>query len=1328
MTKRKGGTASGGIEAEAYRRRRMLERAQEIARVGYWEFDPEKAQGWASSETRRIYGLADETWTITAVHTIVLPEYHRALDEAMVELVKHGRNYDIEFKIRRLTDGARLDIHSQAEYDPDQHKVFGFIQDITARKQAEEKLKEANRRLEDIIEFLPDATFIIDGDKRIIAWNRAMEEMTGTSKHDILGRDHAMSTVPFYGEPRTYLMDLFDEDDEVLASQYDFIRRRGASLYAEVFTPALHDGKGAYVWAMACPLYDGAGNVVGAIESVREITESKLSEAALKESEERHRSLFENAIEGIFRTTFDGHVLMVNTSMARILGYETPQEVFEKVVDIASQVYADPLDRKDIVSRLIREGTVPGSEVLLKRADGGTVKALMNFRLVRDKQGQPTHIEGSCIDITAKWQAEEALKASEEKYRSIFENATEAIFQTTPQGTYLSANPALARMLGYASPEEMIDGIKDIGQELYVNPRECEELMRRLDEEGQVEGFETELYRKDRSRFWISMNIHTVRDKQGNIAYFEGTSVDIAERKWAQDALRASEARFRRLYDSIRDAFVSVDMDGMIIESNEVYRTMLGYEIEELKDLSYRDITPPKWHTFESRIIEKEVMARGYSDIYEKEYRRKDGTVFPVELRLYLLRDDEGQPAGMWAIVRDISERKRAEERLKEANRQLQNIIEFLPDATLITDGEQRIIAWNRAMEEMTGVSKADILGREHFEAMVPFYGAPSAFLIDYIGRGSAQIPSRYTDIRRKGDGIYAEVYSPILYRGRGAYIWAIAAPLYDGEGNIIGAIESIRDITERKRVEEELKESEARYRLLAENASDIIFTMDRDLRFTYISPCVQRLRGYAVEEAMRQKVDEILTPESLQRAMRVFQDELQAENGASHEWRKRTLELEEFCKDGSTIWTETTFTPLRDEAARLIGFLGITRDISERRQAEEKRKKLESQLAQAQKMESIGILAGGIAHDFNNILSPIMGFTELAKLKLEKGDRIEKELDEVLQAGLRARELVKQILTFSRKADIQKAPMDIMPLIKETIKFIRSSLPATIEIRQDLRLESAMIEADPVQIHQILMNLSSNAGYAMHPGGGVLSIRLSGVEFSPGDSHPQGLQPGRYVRLSVSDTGQGIPKAIIDSIFDPFFTTKPRGEGTGMGLSVIHGIVEDMRGAVSVDSKPDRGATFDILLPMIDVQEVAGIHDETGVDSRPHSGRILFVDDERAVLAAGGGLLERLGYQVVAADNPLEALRIFTAHSNDFDCVLTDLTMPKMSGIDLAERLKAIRPDIPIVLSTGLSLGLSEDRISRAGIREMVMKPMSAAELAQAVFKAMYPEHRDGG
>ena len=306
---------------------------------------------------------------------------------------------------------------------------------------------------------------------------------------------------------------------------------------------------------------------------------------------------------------------------------------------------------------------------------------------------------------------------------------------------------------------------------------------------------------------------------------------------------------------------------------------------------------------------------------------------------------------------------------------------------------------------------------------------------------------------------------------------------------------------------------------------------------------------------------------------------------------------------------------------------------------------------------------------------------------------------------------------------------MDIVPLIKETVKFIRASLPATIEIRHDLRLERAMILADPVQIHQILMNLSSNAAYAMQTRGGVLSIRLNGMEIRPGDGlQQQGLHPGRYVSLKVSDTGQGIPKAIVDSIFDPFFTTKPRGEGTGMGLSVIHGIVKDMQGAVSVYSEPEQGATFTILLPMTDAQDGMGVPDETEINSRPRGGRILFVDDERAVLAAGSGLLERFGYEVVTVDSPLEALQIFTAHPEEFDCVLTDLTMPKMSGIDLAERLTLIRPDIPIVLSTGLSLGLSEDRISRAGIREMVMKPMIAAELEAAIINAMNPEHRDDG
>jgi CheY-like chemotaxis protein len=328
-----------------------------------------------------------------------------------------------------------------------------------------------------------------------------------------------------------------------------------------------------------------------------------------------------------------------------------------------------------------------------------------------------------------------------------------------------------------------------------------------------------------------------------------------------------------------------------------------------------------------------------------------------------------------------------------------------------------------------------------------------------------------------------------------------------------------------------------------------------------------------------------------------------------------------------------------------------------------------------------------------------------------------------VLKAGIRARDLVRQILTFSRRAEIQRTPLLIVPLIKETVKFLKASLPATVEIRQHLTDSQSLILADPTQIHQVLMNLCTNATHAM-PDGGRLEIRLDELDLDEELSLAyKGLKPGRYLRLSISDNGRGIPPGIIDKIFDPFFTTKERGEGSGMGLAVVHGIVADMHGAVAVDSQPGQGTTFHVLFPAL--EGVVDTRDQAPEALRKGHGRILFVDDEEGVLASGRGILEHLGYEVDAFASAAAALESFALNPAAFDLVLTDMTMPGMSGLELAAKLRKIRADIPIMLSTGFSMALSEERVASLGIQALIMKPLGAGELAEAVYHALHAENR---
>ena len=486
-------------------------------------------------------------------------------------------------------------------------------------------------------------------------------------------------------------------------------------------------------------------------------------------------------------------------------------------------------------------------------------------------------------------------------------------------------------------------------------------------------------------------------------------------------------------------------------------------------------------------------------------------------------------------------------------------------------------------------------------------------------------------------------------------------------------------------------RESENKYKLLAENATDVIWTTDLDMNLTYISPSVERFRGYSVEEVMRQTAEERITPDSMRIAIQALNQELDKEGLEDTDpLRSRMLNLESLCKDGSTKWSETKISFIRDAAGKVTGILGVSRDMTEHKQAEKEKKILEARLFQSQKMEAIGTLAGGIAHDFNNILAAVIGYTELLQMNLPRNSNEFDYTRQIQQAGDRAKDLVQQILTFSRQTEHELKPVEVSIIVKEVTKLLRSSLPTTIEISQNIQNET-IIMGDPTQIHQILMNLGTNASHAMKEKGGRLSIDLKTVEIQDDLSSGQmNLSPGTYVQLSVSDTGHGIPADYLDRVFEPFFTTKDRGEGTGMGLSVVHGIVESYKGAIFAFSEEGKGSTFKILLPAIERQTAPDIRETEKIPRGTE--HILFVDDEQVLVNIGTSQLESLGYTVSSRTSSTEALALFKNKPESFDLIITDMTMPEMTGDQLAKEIKRIRPEIPVILCTGFSAKITSD------------------------------------
>jgi signal transduction histidine kinase len=422
-------------------------------------------------------------------------------------------------------------------------------------------------------------------------------------------------------------------------------------------------------------------------------------------------------------------------------------------------------------------------------------------------------------------------------------------------------------------------------------------------------------------------------------------------------------------------------------------------------------------------------------------------------------------------------------------------------------------------------------------------------------------------------------------------------------------------------------------------------------------------------------------------------------------------LETFRYTKEGIIIPVNISGSFYRDQEGHIAASVINLRDIREQ-------KKLEAQLQQAQKMEAVGTLAGGIAHDFNNILSAIMGYAELALDSVERETQLYENLQEVFHAGNRAKDLVKQILTFSRQTEQERKPTQVKLIVDEALKLLRSSLPTTIEIHRDIQ-SNGLVMADPTQIHQILMNLCTNADHAMREKGGTLEVNLENVELDTGFTADQpDMKPGAYLNLTVSDTGCGMPPQVRERIFDPFFTTKEVGEGTGMGLSVVHGIVGSYGGTITADSEPGQGSTFKVYLPIIERREKPQATKEDSIPTG--SERILFVDDEPALANVGKLILESLGYNVETRTSSIEALELFKNQPDRFDLVITDMTMPNMTGEDLAQELMCTKPNIPIILCTGFSAKIDEQKASAMGIRAFVLKPIVRRGIATTVRKVL--------
>ena len=637
---------------------------------------------------------------------------------------------------------------------------------------------------------------------------------------------------------------------------------------------------------------------------------------------------------------------------------------------------------------------------------------------------------------------------------------------------------------------------------------------------------------------------------------------------------------------------------------------------------------------------------------------------------------------------------------LQHNEEKYRTILDNIEDGYFEVDLKGNFTFFNNSVCRILGYSSSDMPGMNNRKYMDQ--------------KNAKKVFETFNRVYRTGKPAKGFDWEVIRADGSKAHVDTSVTLITDAAGNPIGFRGIARVITDRKQAEKDLRESEEKYRQLVNYAPAGIYEVDFTKgKLVSVNDVMSEYTGYSKDELLNMSAPDFLTRESQKQMQDRIARLMKGERiYGSAEYKART-------KDGREFWMLVNARYFYDKYGKLQSAMVVAHDITDRKRAQEEKERLEDRLQQAQKMEAIGTLAGGIAHDFNNILSVIIGYTELILMNGNVEAEVKQNLKEIFNASKHARDMVKQILAFSRQSKQERKPIQVAHIVKEAIKMLRASLPTTILIQQQIEKDTGIIEADPTQIHQVLMNLCTNAAHAMNGEDGVLKISLSNVQLDHKalEMAPD-LQPGSYLKLSVSDTGHGIAPDAYEKIFDPYFTTKKKEEGTGLGLAVVQGIVKSHNGAVTVESQVGKGATFDVYLPVIMRKLTA--EEEIATPLPMGHECILLVDDEQPLVEIGKQMLQRLGYTVDTRTSSIEALELFRANPDRFDLVITDIVMPNMTGETLAEKMMDIRADIPVILCTGYSEKITRKQASEMGIQCFLMKPLVMRDLATTVRQAL--------
>ena len=893
------------------------------------------------------------------------------------------------------------------------------------------------------------------------------------------------------------------------------------------------------------------------------------------------------------------------------------------------------------------------------------------------------------------------LAESEAQYRLLTENVPDMISRHAPNGRILYVSSMSYTLLGY-EPESLLGRYP---QE-YIHPDDLPLMADSLQAIVNTPSISRDICRarhKMGHYIWVEVTNRSLSKTSGDVvSEILSVTRDVTERVLAEETLRREREFSRLVLDNVADAVIACDGKGRIQFINNAARRWHGVE--------QAPIIPEQWasyyHLFEDdevtllpmdriplrrAFMGEEIRGEALSIMVPGEEPRH---VLASAVPIY---DEHGHKLGAVVALHDVTQQRHAEKVLRESEARFHSAILESPFPIMLYAEDGEILMLSRSWSEITGYTREDI----------PTLCAWIAQSGEVASEGDV-FPVKQIPVPggRCDEGEFVVVTKCGEKR-----IWDFSSAFLGRSGNRNIMLRIAKDVTERKYAEEEAN----RLVTAVEQAAEAVMITDTRVRIVYVNPAFTRITGYSSDDALGH-IPRLLRDH---RQNRTFYEDLWKTLRRGEVWFGHFVNRR---KNGSQYEAECTISPVRNASGAIVNYVALIRDVTHELE-------LEQQLHQAQKMEAIGTLAGGIAHDFNNILQSIMGYAELARSETPENTQARSSMVEVLTASERARELVAQILAFSRLSENERAPVQIQQVLKEALKLLRGSLPSNIEIHAQLDDACYPVLADSTRIQQIIINLCTNAYHAMRETGGILQIDLEMTGDLPElRSFSQEGGGGGHVLLTVKDTGCGMNKNTLKRIFDPYFTTKKQGEGTGLGLAVVHGIVQELGGTIFVDSTPGKGTQFRIYFPICLAIPTSPEKRKPVTEEDYHGTEcVLLVDDEASAVRMMDIALSQLGYKVVACTNGMDALTIFQAEPHRFDIVVTDQTMPQMTGIRLVDGLIGIRPDLPVILCSGYSDVVDEAKAKAKGVREFMTKPFLPNKLLETIRRILDSQLKKG-